>query len=111
VFVSQTCELREISLCVLDCVLRVCDPSSCEVRCVIVELWVHLLCFSLIQVHFISLSARVTSSFRGDSVCFAVRLLLLTVVAPSGKGAFHFITLHVDNVIVHDVLLHWLDYF
>ena len=42
-------------LCMLGWVLRVCDPSSWELRCVAVELWVHPLWFSLLQAYFVRL--------------------------------------------------------
>ena len=47
--------LRVIRLYMLGWVLRVCDPSSCELWCVAVELWDRLLWLSLLQVYFIRL--------------------------------------------------------
>jgi len=46
-----------------------------------VELWVHLLCFSLLQVYFVRLKPRFTSNFKGDCVHFARGLLVLTLLS------------------------------
>ena len=74
-------------------VLRVCGPSSCELRRVAVEMWVYLLWFSLLQAYIVIFCladifgktlSLVHAQFRGESVHFAP--LFFNINTSSLKG-------------------------
>ena len=90
------------------CVLRVCDPLSCELWRVAVELGVHLLCLSLSQVHFVRVYAGVTFIFRGDSTRFPRGLLLVKLVPLGGREAGQSVSSSVQKKVFMLVFLHCL---